>query len=104
MNTEKTANTLRVYAGFVRRFQDFCSANRYCELPADSAAVRRFVEQLAAQRLSPSTVGAALSALHWLHAEAGLPDPTTALRPSLWWAYGQHRRRQGSASKKAPTE
>jgi hypothetical protein len=70
-------STCRQYAGALRRFEEFCRANRFMAQPATPETVASFIDhRRTIDRVLAASLAADARAIRQGHLACGLPDPT----------------------------
>lgn len=78
LKARHAAATRKCYARDTLLFRDWCAKSDLLPMPAAPQTVALFVAAEVARGINPRTIGRRLSAIRFLHREAGQLDPTTA--------------------------
>ncbi|WP_019287886.1 site-specific integrase [Arsenicicoccus cauae] len=81
----RAQNTMRGYASDWREFTAWCAQHDRAPLPAAASTVTAYLSDLAAAGAKVGTMSRRLSALKFVHAGRGLPDPTSNARVMTVW-------------------
>lgn len=81
----RAQNTMRGYASDWRDFTAWCAQHDRAPLPAAASTVTAYLSDLAAAGAKVGTMSRRLSALKFVHAGRGLPDPTSNARVMTVW-------------------
>lgn len=81
----RAENTRRGYRSDWQEWTTWCAHQGTAPLPADPAAISRYLAFLADHGVKVATMGRRLWSLRLAHRQAGLPDPTTDPRVVTVW-------------------
>jgi len=85
VDAARAENTLRAYRSDWEEWATWCADEGLAPLPANPAAISRFLVFLAEHGVKVTTMSRRLSALRLAHKVAGVPDPTTDARVTTVW-------------------